>query len=595
MCMDFRERNAMIGKEFFPRSMVPHPRHESEGNRGLLGLVDSRGSYSDTSVVEPTVLVALQHFGFPFRTHDLATGPLTRELLEGCSAVIIGQARLGGSLSLEETGLLVSTVTEAGLGLVNFDGELRLYKPPLLELFGLEVDRIPMASDMVRIGGGDHYITWTQVPGSTLQLSRPIPCAQIKRVGRHVTELAQVAMGKDQLIFARHHVPGTAYAPDQYPLVLAASCGAGKAVQFACSPRLWHQEFLGHAMGLDGLFWRSIVWTARKPLAALMMPPYVSIRVDDAVGRHDFRYVEVMNDHGHHPLVSCFPDEVPDEVVPFMRSRWKSGQVDWDVHAFDYYDLLPFDFGIGEREEGELEEIFARVDEWYAERELKPPKMTYFHWGEIGVRVLRHLKARGRTFIFSPYHLGQLKVERLFPNWWPYGINSLFYDYVPEDPEIYNIGGGLPRHLMAHDVLTGCTTWAGESPVNDMEKAAERSAEAARLGLDSGFFTEFTTHEQKIGVLSLEEIERWMSSLDRKMERFDIRSVGHEQAAEYTKGRDETWIASASTLGEDQIEICLDGKSSVPLKLAVFEEDGESVGLRWEEIPIVEGSTRVDF
>lgn len=48
----------------------------------LLVLVDSRGSYTDTSIVDQTVLVALQHFGFPFRLHDLAAGPLTHDLLE---------------------------------------------------------------------------------------------------------------------------------------------------------------------------------------------------------------------------------------------------------------------------------------------------------------------------------------------------------------------------------------------------------------------------------------------------------------------------------------------------------------------------------
>ena len=88
----------------------------------LLALVDSRGSYTDTSVVDETVLIALQHFGFPFRIHDLATGPLTRELLDDCAAVVIAQARLGDALSLGETELLASGVEEAGLGLINLCG-----------------------------------------------------------------------------------------------------------------------------------------------------------------------------------------------------------------------------------------------------------------------------------------------------------------------------------------------------------------------------------------------------------------------------------------------------------------------------------------
>lgn len=580
---------------FSPCPMVQHPRHESGGNRALLALVDRRGSYTDASIVDETVLVALQHLGFPYRIHDLAAGSLTCDLLSDCAGLVIAQAHLGEALSLAETERIASAVEEDGLGLVHFDGELRLYKPPLLRLFGLEVDRIPLASDLLRIGGDDHFVTCTQQPGSLVRLKRPLPFAQIQRVGRHVVELAQVAMGKDPLIFARHHVPGTAYEPGQFPAVLAAVCGRGRAVQFACSPRLWHREFFGHGMGLDALFARAILWAARKPFIAQTMPPYVTLRVDDAIGRHGFRYTEVMNQHGHRPLISCFLDRIPDEVVPFMRAQYERGRVDWDVHAFDYYTLLPFDFGIGEYSDAELRERFERVDRWYEERGFEPPRTAYFHWGEVGVRALPYLKARGRTFVYSMYHLGQLKAERLFPNWWPYGLDSLFYDYMPDDPEIYNVGAGLPRHIVEPDVLTGCTTWAGDHPTNDMVKAAQRASLPIRLALDSGFFAEVSTHEQKFGVLTLEEIDRWLTLLQQEVARYEVRFVGHEQAAEYTQARDESWIAAASTPDGKAVHVSLCGEARVPLELAVFENDGEGVIQRRESVPAFQGTLEVTF
>ena len=578
---------------FSPRTMIQRSRHESQGNMALLALVDSRGSYTDTSIVDETVLIALQHLGFPFRIHDLATGPLTNELLANCAAVIMAQARLGDALSLAETELLASAVEEDGLGLVNFDGELRLYKPPLLRLFGLEVNRLPMASDLLRTGDNDHFITWTQQPGSLIRLKRPVTFAQITRMGRHVVELAQFTMGKDQLIFARHHVPGTAYEPGQWPAVLAAVCGRGRAVQFTCTPRLWHREFFGHALGLDGFFWRAVAWAARKPFVAQMMPPYVTLRIDDAIGRHDLRYTEVMNQHGHRPLISCYLDHIPDEVAPFMRAKYESGQVDWDAHGFNYYKLIPFDFGIGEYSDAELKEVFERIDRWYEERGFKPPRTAFPHWGEVGVRVLPYFKARGRTFMFSCYHLGQVKSERLFPNWWPYGLNSLFYDYIPEDPEMYNVGATLPRHTMAHDVLTGCTTWAGDNPTNDMMKAARRASLPIRLALDSGFFAEVMTHEQKFSVLSLEEIDRWLTLLPEEVAHYDMRLVGHEQAAEYTKARDESWITAVSTPQGQKVSISMGGTTAIPLELALFENDGDGVIQRWEPIPAFQEKLRV--
>lgn len=580
---------------FTPRTMVHRPLCESAGNAALLVVVNGTGSYTDTSVVDETVLVALRHFKLPFRLHDLAAGPLTPDLLAECAAVVLAQSRLGDALSLEETELVVSAVEDAGVGLVNFDGDLRLYAPPLLRLFGLEVDPIPMASDLLRIHTGDHFITRTQRQGSLVRLNRPVTFAQIKRIGRDVTELAQAALGKDQLIFSRHNVPGTAYEPDQFPAVLAVASGRGRAVQFACSPRIWHREFLGHGMGLDALYWRAIVWAARKPFAALMMPPYVSVRVDDGSGRHDFGYVDVMNRHGHRPLVSCLLDSIPDEVVPVMQTKHASGEADWDAHAFSYYDLIPFNFGIGERTDADLRERFERIDVWYAQRGIQPPRTAYFHWGEIGICALPYLKARGRTYLYAAYDIGQPKWERLFPGWWPYGLNSLFYDYLPDDPDMYNVGAMLPRHLVEPDVLTGCTTWAGDNPTNDMDRASDRAAEAVRLALDSGFYAEITTHEQKFGVLTLEEIDRWLALIDAKTERYDIRKVGHEQALAYTRARDESWISTTTSSNGESLSLELGGRADLSLEMAVYRNEDDGVALSWKPLPPFDGPQGVEL
>ena len=265
----------------------------------------------------------------------------------------------------------------------------------------------------------------------------------------------------------------------------------------------------------------------------MMMPPYATLRVDDAIGHHDLRYVQVMNDHGFHPLISCFLRDVPDEVTPFMRAAHERGMVDWEADALDYYNLIPFR-SASRILDGELADIFDYVDQWYAQRGFGPPKTAYFHWGEIGLKALPYRKP-GRTFVYSPYYLAQVKWDRPFPNWHPYGLNSLFYDHMPEDSDIYNVGVGLPCHLIQPDVLTGCTTWTGENPTNDMIKAAGPAADAVRLALDRGFFAEITTHEQKFALLSLEELDCWLTRLVADVARYDVRLAGHERCAEITR------------------------------------------------------------
>jgi hypothetical protein len=242
-----------------------------------------------------------------------------------------------------------------------------------------------------------------------------------------------------------------------------------------------------------------------------------------------------------------------------------------------------------------LESVFARVDRWYEERGFRPPRTAYPHWGEVGARALPYYKARGRTFVFSSYHPGQLKWERLLPNWWPYGLNSFFYDYFPEDPEMYNIGATLPRHIMAHDVLTGVTTWAGDNPTNDMARAAQRAGAAVRMALDSGFFAEVLTHEQKFSVLSLEEIDRWLTLLPGELAHYDTQLVGHEQAADVTKARDESWIAAASARDDGPIALELAGTADVPQEVAIFENDADGVVQQWKPVPAFREDLKVSF
>ena len=160
---------------------------------------------------------------------------------------------------------------------------------------------------------------------------------------------------------------------------------------------------------------------------------------------------------------------------------------------------------------------------------------------------------------------------------------------------MYNVGAGLPRHLMAHDVLTGCTTWTGENTTNDMAKAARRAAVAVRMALDSSFFAEIGTHEQKIGVLSLDEIDRWLTLLKRETQQYETRLVGHERAAEYTKARDESWISSASTPDGQRVVVSMQGNSDLSQELALFEDERGEIVQTWKPISPFQGALQIDL
>ena len=65
------------------------------------------------------------------------------------------------------------------------------------------------------------------------------------------------------------------------PLVLATSYGAGRAVNFGSYDYMKADRF-GFLMGVDDIFWRSLVWAARKPFVVRGYPHLFAVQMDDA-------------------------------------------------------------------------------------------------------------------------------------------------------------------------------------------------------------------------------------------------------------------------------------------------------------------------
>jgi uncharacterized protein YjdB len=64
------------------------------------------------------------------------------------------------------------------------------------------------------------------------------------------------------------------------PLIRAVTYGAGRAVNFGTMDYL-HADRFGFTMGLDDLFWRSLVWAARKPFVLRGYPRFWAVQMDD--------------------------------------------------------------------------------------------------------------------------------------------------------------------------------------------------------------------------------------------------------------------------------------------------------------------------
>ena len=76
------------------------------------------------------------------------------------------------------------------------------------------------------------------------------------------------------------------------PLIVAASYGLGRAVHFGTLDYLRADRF-GFLMGIDDLFWRSLVWAARKPFVLRGYPRLWAVQMDDTNTGWGFRVRDI--------------------------------------------------------------------------------------------------------------------------------------------------------------------------------------------------------------------------------------------------------------------------------------------------------------
>ncbi|MCK4626965.1 MAG: hypothetical protein KAV00_16755, partial [Phycisphaerae bacterium] len=229
---------------------------QAEGNGTVLLLVNSSDT-DEFGLVDETMSAALGHLGIPYKVWDLDGGAPSTEQLLTHRCVILGQDGLGKKLGQSGAEVLRDAV-QAGVGLVSFDGDLGGYNGAFAEIFRISPSRKSLSCSQINTTNVDHFITATRELTDQISLTEPVEVWPIEspRYGPAGGSLLQTSSG--------------------WPVLIATTYGQGRAVLFAASVKLWTRQVLGHASGLDDVFWKSIVWAARKPFAIYAMPPFAT-------------------------------------------------------------------------------------------------------------------------------------------------------------------------------------------------------------------------------------------------------------------------------------------------------------------------------
>ena len=551
---------------------------QSTGNGCALIVCDSR--FEEYLQIHETVFAALAHFGIPYRIHDLATGGLDAQMLAACAVVVLGQDNIGLGLNHKSLSALLGAVS-GGLGLVNLDYGLAHYDASFAAAIGLSGSRAgqPIAvgsAEAIAVPAADHWITWTQEEGCVHRLNMPVPASLAKADGRKTRALAETETGA--------------------PAVVAGRLGRGRIVQWLVSHRIWTLQVFGHAHGLDDLFWKGIVWAARKPFAMLCMPPFVRFRFDDCNGLYrnpaDMAFVDELARRGHKPNMCVCMNALTDAGWQFLKRHHDAETAEVAPHTWEGGVSLYYGTDGKAYSKARFGDLIRDTAAMMRKRKITPSKILSDHEHEYSSNVLPYLKQLGIEYKMN-IMLPDETWAGIHVDWKPapYGSMSYALDYTPGPHPLFvvfnhypafdvarsylsprrfllNRAGGYGGHMW--DFLNGLTT--RDKTKNDVKTMADRLVDHTRLGINSLFFGGSISHSHFTSALSVAEWKAILDRYEKRTGRIEKFNVGYDDIAIYARSKFHSHIAAADRQKGNGMAVQLTGKAEVPLRLSVFDE-----------------------
>ena len=219
----------------------------------------------------------LEHLQIPYQVVDVSTQPPPADLLR--RQLIISAHRGLNPGATWQTAIANAMV--GGVGFVNLDSDATVGQQAHIQsIFGASGSSVGTPGTAIRVpqavvlgGTAPHFIAELQrrfrndPPGDIVYAFHADAAGIVQPVrstvltGAAGTVIASV--GSD-------------------PLILATPSGPGRAVHFGTLDYLRADRF-GFLMGMDDLFWRSLVWAARKPFVVRGYPRLWAVQMDDTL------------------------------------------------------------------------------------------------------------------------------------------------------------------------------------------------------------------------------------------------------------------------------------------------------------------------
>lgn len=570
-------------------------------------LVLINSSIASVHDAQQLILPYLDHIGIAYELVDVFHQPLPADL-DQHPLIIVAQRLLdphGRRLGSDGVRLLREAV-EQGTGLVSFDPTLELAQPGMLET---TQERTP--ADTVTVVDNGHCITAGHEAGETFILVGPLAMPGLPPNGDTVL-----------LRFGDR------------PLLAVGSLGKGRVVRWATA-RWAHTRVLGPMAGLDDIFWRSLVWAARKPFVIRSLAPLVAMRVDDVAasgerwGQSPLFWAEIAAQHGFRPWLGLFLYNLTGPAIAEVRSLVERGRATAFPHAFgrppragdskwfytpdalplrsaSYDEFIYFDHEHGQPwSDAEAAHGLHAVDAWYATHGPLPIS-TYAvaHWYEMGSNVVPHMVDRwGVEFLGKIQDIdAPLRNETPWLRLGPFRRyelpgSCLFDPALRGDRPVYyadfmTIGGRRLFNCVTEIRDDAGYEWA---PDPDVAGTVGRGVRQLRRALDSMAPAVLFTHETDfIYRIPPEQWETALAQIAHAIRPYNPLFVTLDQAVRIVRATHTTRLAAwQANSAIDRIVITITGHSDVPTHCRVYTESDQALAGTLVTIPPVDGESTI--
>jgi hypothetical protein len=498
-------------------------------------LVDSA---SDQHVYASRVLMpVLEFWGVPMALIDVAKPPARLPAPSEIGVILLLQEGLSAArLSSLASTLTGATVAGAGVVICDPGIDVEATRPGQPLRFAQRSWDAVKPVQRTTVVAGNHFVTQVQRAYREFNFRKPVPALPTAIRDRETVLLSD----------------------DAGEALLTVENGPVRIARWLLSNWVWSEDFFGFGRGMDALFWRTMLWAARKPFAIAAFPPYGRFRLDDCRGLwrtpHDLQFLDVMKEFGEVANLGVCLSAPTDEGWKLLAERAKRGEIEVSPHV-QAPDVGVYNVADEEAASPGADPLADHTRDLFHQHECPMAKSVSDHNHELSSRGVRIASQLGMTSRMNVMRLGE-RWETVHRRWRPAPFGCMHYalDRFVDAPELFT---AINHHASFSDSFLAlpedrflCTAFGGftddrwdflnghvTANHRNLDAALERLLRHAELALTSLFFAGSISHTHFTRYLTNDDWRFLLSGYRKYADQHGYRPLGYDAIAAFAVKR----------------------------------------------------------